>query len=95
MCGIVGFTGSKNFHSMVLQMNKVQKHRGPDDTGSMFCEQNKIHLAMSRLSILDLNNGHQPMSIMDERYWKHIGKFKWTSNQKSFVVIEKESTYEI
>jgi asparagine synthase (glutamine-hydrolysing) len=42
-------------------MNSAQRHRGPDDEGS-FCDNAfELSLAMRRLSIVDIADGHQPM----------------------------------
>ena len=49
-------------------MNDLQIHRGPDDGGEFFCEDGGIHLAMRRLSIIDLENGKQPMTTPNQRY---------------------------
>ncbi|TES88233.1 MAG: hypothetical protein E3J94_08335 [Desulfobacteraceae bacterium] len=46
-------------------MNSFQSHRGPDDAGTWHDPQNRVGLAQTRLSIIDLSEaGHQPM--MDE-----------------------------
>jgi asparagine synthase (glutamine-hydrolysing) len=66
MCGITGLIDyRKNTSEEVLQkMTKRLHHRGPDDKG-IFYEQNNnaiVGLGQTRLSILDLSqNGHQPM----------------------------------
>jgi asparagine synthase (glutamine-hydrolysing) len=63
MCGIVGYTGPATSDIFLKQMNSLQYHRGPDDEGYFRCEKNNVHLAMRRLSIIDLENGKQPMQI--------------------------------
>ena len=40
-------------------MNRIQKHRGPDDEGIYLTD--GCGLAHVRLSIIDLSTGHQPM----------------------------------
>ncbi len=72
MCGIAGFFCEKNnyetekdkWSSILNTMNKVQKHRGPDGEGIYI----KPHcgLAHVRLSIIDLENGQQPMIRKEE-----------------------------
>jgi len=48
-------------------MSKALVHRGPDDEGlEMFGE---AGLAMRRLSIIDLERGHQPLSNEDRSVW--------------------------
>lgn len=46
------------------KMNKEMKYRGPDDEGVWSDE--RCGLAQTRLSIIGLDNGHQPMSNEDE-----------------------------
>jgi len=59
MCSINGFN-FKN-EDLVLKMNKVTSHRGPDGSG-FFCDDN-ISLGHNRLSIIDLSEAaSQPMS---------------------------------
>ena len=66
MCGIVGFTATRN-DALLRAMNERQLHRGPDDGGSYFDERDLVSLAMRRLSILDLAGGHQPMLSADRQ----------------------------
>jgi asparagine synthase (glutamine-hydrolysing) len=62
MCGIAGYL---NVFNENVKQNKIDKmldqqiHRGPDDWGTM-CK-NNLHMGMRRLSIIDLNNGKQPI----------------------------------
>ena len=66
MCGINGFSWQDN--SLVMKMNQITKHRGPDDQG-VFCNKT-ISLGHTRLSIIDLSDrGHQPMSNEDQTIW--------------------------
>src|SRR5215213_3909077 len=68
MCGIVGFTGfAKN--NLLKEINASQVHRGPDEGGCYVNEEQNVHLAMRRLSIIDLTDGHQPMSNWDGSLW--------------------------
>ena len=71
MCGICGI-----FHSdpqqpvnrgILALMNRQIVHRGPDDDG-FFVEKN-VGLAMRRLSIIDIQTGHQPISNEDGNIW--------------------------
>lgn len=62
MCAINGF----NFRNekLILRMNQVTSHRGPDDTGVFFDE--GMSLGHNRLSIIDLSkNASQPMESAD------------------------------
>ena len=60
MCGICGFTGNINDRENILtnMMNRII-HRGPDQAGQF--TQDGINLGFRRLSIIDLDYGHQPM----------------------------------
>jgi asparagine synthase (glutamine-hydrolysing) len=71
MCGICGV-----FHpdratlvsrTTLVGMNDQIAHRGPDDNG-FFVEEN-VGLAMRRLSIIDIQTGHQPITNEDETLW--------------------------
>jgi asparagine synthase (glutamine-hydrolysing) len=48
-------------------MARALVHRGPDDEGFHF--DGALGLGFRRLSIIDLEHGHQPMSDADERVW--------------------------
>jgi asparagine synthase (glutamine-hydrolysing) len=69
MCGIVGFIGSEKDTLYIKGMNAAQIHRGPDDSGYYYCPINKVHLGMSRLSILDIKSGIQPMANNNNDIW--------------------------
>ncbi|MBW8049766.1 MAG: asparagine synthase (glutamine-hydrolyzing) [Cytophagales bacterium] len=69
MCGICGIASPLNFNerdAIVHKMNNAITHRGPDENGfysSGFCT-----LAMSRLSIIDLKGGKQPIFNENDQY---------------------------
>ena len=65
MCGIVGTIGYDTDRYVKI-MNNFQIHRGPDDEGIYFDRDNNVCIGMRRLSIMDLQNGHQPMHNEDE-----------------------------
>jgi asparagine synthase (glutamine-hydrolysing) len=52
---------------ILATMNRQLAHRGPDDDG-FFVEKN-VGLAIRRLSIIDVNAGHQPIANEDENLW--------------------------
>ena len=60
MCGIIGFYGEGN-KKLIQKMTEVLQHRGPDDTGFYINESDRVYLGHKRLSIVDLETGHQPM----------------------------------
>lgn len=67
MCGIGGYFDLKaedrTDKSVLYNMMKVIEHRGPDDTG-YYMDYN-IALGFTRLSIIDLEGGHQPIHNED------------------------------
>jgi asparagine synthase (glutamine-hydrolysing) len=66
MCGIVGVIGNfgrEECLEIVHKMNEAIVHRGPDDYGVW--SEDGFGFGMRRLSIIDLQGGHQPM--WDER----------------------------
>lgn len=73
MCGFVGcvHNGPKAIHSDIREklkkMNNIITHRGPDDEGYFFDE--FVNFGFRRLSIIDIDNGNQPLSYENERYW--------------------------
>src|SRR5438270_5268230 len=71
MCGICGvFHTDRNqrvSRDAVAGMNRQIVHRGPDDDG-FFVEEN-VGLAMRRLSIIDIQTGHQPISNENGSIW--------------------------
>jgi len=59
VCGIAGFVGLED-DVLLRRMIEVLHHRGPDDTG--FFSDTGVGLANARLSIIDIEGGHQPIS---------------------------------
>lgn len=70
MCGICGIVGGHRSSSpdaaLIACMCDTMIHRGPDGVGSHIGP--GVALGHRRLSIVDLLNGHQPMSSVDGRY---------------------------
>jgi asparagine synthase (glutamine-hydrolysing) len=69
MCGIAGYVvrGGAAERSTVQGMCDQIRHRGPDDEGIHL--DGACGLGMRRLSIIDLDTGHQPMSNEDGAVW--------------------------
>ena len=65
MCGICGFTGQGSF-SDVTAMTRKLEHRGPDDSGFWKDELKGVYLGHTRLSIIDIAGGGQPMKSADK-----------------------------
>ena len=68
MCGITGhinFSSNNKLEDSVLkEMVSTMIHRGPDDSGIYVDDKSQI--GMRRLSIIDANNGGQPISSDDD-----------------------------
>ena len=60
MCGIAGFIDKSRTTDQLKQMTDTLWNRGPDDEG--FYIQQNVGLGFRRLSIIDLNTGHQPLA---------------------------------
>ncbi len=71
MCGICGklnFDRDNSVNPAVIRgMLDTIRHRGPDDEGTYFAGQ--VGLGHRRLSIIDLNTGHQPVSNENGTLW--------------------------
>ena len=67
MCGIVGiFSERDDADADVLgRMRDAMLHRGPDEAGLWIADDRTVGLGHRRLSIVDLDAGHQPMSSPD------------------------------
>ncbi len=60
MCGLCGFTGEVIDREQVLRrMTECITHRGPDSDG--FFTDDRVAMGFRRLSIIDLEAGHQPL----------------------------------
>ena len=71
MCGICGIflldSAAGVDRAVLERMNRTMVHRGPDDEG--YYVSGAVGLAMRRLSIIDLEGGHQPITNEDESLW--------------------------
>ncbi|QFK72580.1 asparagine synthase (glutamine-hydrolyzing) [Pradoshia sp. D12] len=71
MCGFVGcmhdHQQANQDSELIKSMNDLITHRGPDDEGYYIDEH--IQLGFRRLSIIDIECGHQPLTYENERYW--------------------------
>ncbi|MFN2512408.1 MAG: asparagine synthase (glutamine-hydrolyzing) [Pyrinomonadaceae bacterium] len=59
ICGAIDLSRSDNAAALVRRMNRTMSHRGPDDEG--YLSAGPLSLGMRRLSIIDLEGGHQPI----------------------------------
>ena len=71
MCGIAGIvyvrSGKKAEQTLIKEMCVAIRHRGPDDMG--IWTGGRAGIGMTRLSIIDLSGGHQPIHNEDESLW--------------------------
>jgi asparagine synthase (glutamine-hydrolysing) len=70
MCGIAGIydrPGEIASRDLLLRMAASIRHRGPDGTGLYLCD--SYGMVNTRLSIVDLEGGDQPIPNEDSRYW--------------------------
>jgi asparagine synthase (glutamine-hydrolysing) len=73
MCGFIGCIHDQAHEyrdvdkQLFKNMNDVITHRGPDDDGYFYDE--FIQFGFRRLSIIDIESGHQPLTYENERYW--------------------------
>ena len=71
MCGIAGIVSAEPLaqddNARAIAMRDVLSYRGPDGAG--LHTDTHAALAHRRLSIIDLEGGHQPLSNEDESVW--------------------------
>src|SRR4030081_2623153 len=69
MCGICGVAGGDpaGGRELVGRMCSAMTHGGPDDEGTV--QLDGVTLGMRRLSIIDLEGGHQPIHNEDSSVW--------------------------
>jgi len=69
MCGICGVAGGEpaEGRELVGRMCAAMAHRGPDDDGSIHRE--GVTFGIRRLSIIDVEGGHQPIRNEDSTIW--------------------------
>src|SRR6266705_550343 len=68
MCGICGFFSYSNSGSASRRLQEMTfslKHRGPDGSGTWLDKTGTIGLASTRLAIIDVEGGHQPIHSSD------------------------------
>ncbi len=69
MCGITGFWRPAGLpdgaESILGTMMKTLDHRGPDGTGHHLDPSRGLAMGHTRLSIIDLQGGHQPLHALD------------------------------
>ena len=66
MCGIAGIFNAQHASDRLDQMLSAIFHRGPDESGTY--RDDSLSMGMRRLSIIDLQDGSQPIANEDGRY---------------------------
>ncbi|MCC7293741.1 MAG: asparagine synthase (glutamine-hydrolyzing) [Phycisphaerales bacterium] len=70
MCGICGVfdyaSGRPAERDRIGRARALMRHRGPDDSGEYFADSCGVALGHTRLSIIDVDAGHQPLCNEDE-----------------------------
>src|SRR5688500_3476609 len=59
ICGVIDWSESGDAAALVQRMTPTMLHRGPDDEG--YLNSGPLAIGMRRLSIIDLEGGHQPI----------------------------------
>ncbi|MDM8536736.1 asparagine synthase (glutamine-hydrolyzing) [Desulfobacterales bacterium HSG17] len=67
IAGIINYKESEDKKSLLLKMAELLHHRGPDASGTYI--QGPVGLAHTRLSIIDLHSGDQPIHNEDKSIW--------------------------
>ena len=68
MCGICGMAADPDGRA-VAAMNRAMAYRGPDDEGVHTDPSSGFSIGARRLSVIDLEGGHQPLCNEDESVW--------------------------
>ncbi len=61
ICGVVDWSDRPDADAIVRRMTPTMRHRGPDDEGYFASHESRLALGMRRLSIIDVEGGHQPV----------------------------------
>lgn len=73
MCGISGIVNLENHgfvnKELLEDITCTLSHRGPDDKGFYISDDRHVGLGHTRLSIIDLDGGHQPMTNSRKTSW--------------------------
>jgi asparagine synthase (glutamine-hydrolysing) len=67
ICGVAVAPDERPSQQLLERMSDSLTHRGPDDAGTVV--HGRVGLAMRRLSIIDVEGGHQPLANDDTTAW--------------------------
>ena len=95
MCGIAGLWNIKTKapvdRTLLSRMVRTLHHRGPDDSGIYLSQD--IGLGHTRLSIVDLSGGHQPMCNEDGSIWVVFNGEIYNHPELRSTLIQKGHTF--
>src|SRR5262245_28606756 len=95
MCGIAGIYNFRSLEPvpprLVKAMTDTLVHRGPDDEG--FYISGPVGLGHRRLSIIDLDGGHQPIANEDETVWVVFNGEIYNFNDLHDDLVKKGHTF--
>ena len=91
MCGICGVynvqSGEPASQELIEHMTRLISHRGPDESGVHL--EGSVGLGITRLSIIDLSGGHQPMTNETGDIWVVFNGEIWNYKALRKELIEK------
>lgn len=95
MCGIVGYlnldgSALNPSESIIRDMCHSIEHRGPDEEGSTII--GSVALGMTRLSIIDLSTGQQPIPNEDKTIWIVFNGEIYNFHELQKLVVSKGHT---
>jgi len=61
ICGVIDWSDAPDAEALVRRMTPTMRHRGPDDEGYLESTSGRLSMGMRRLSIIDVDGGHQPI----------------------------------
>jgi asparagine synthase (glutamine-hydrolysing) len=76
ICGVIALDGREvpGIERRLEVMSALIEHRGPDDSGVWVHEDRHVGFAHRRLSIIDIEHGHQPMTSEQGRWITYNGE---------------------
>jgi len=89
MCGIVGEYGGPSPEEGRRMLDRIT-HRGPDDSGE--AQIGDAWLGHTRLSIVDVESGHQPLKTVDEQLWM-VGNGEVYNHEDVKLRLEHDTAY--
>ena len=95
MCGIAGIASHNNKiinKELLYKMTDLIQHRGPDGHGYFI--HSGVGFGHRRLSIIDIEYGHQPMSDKDKTIWVTYNGEIYNFQDLKTILIKKGHIFE-